>query len=755
VYRRDPTTTTPTLFLSNPRATVPTDVNGLNGDYSDATTQAVVIAGLTDETALYTCSISADPGMTATINGGAGPVTAASVEVAVSDSTIDDGYVTTSAARSGFPTLTADMRVSKAKGTDGLRIYWDPRAEIVLPVGADGSVSNWNDAWSTLQIDRQDGFSDVDNWLWSAEFVNCVGTQVKNRVDVSALATLGVAGTDINNSIPGGLGWNGATSQAYDGASRWVATGVQVGGPVNHSKVITCDDYGAWTARDVGVSAIWRHIVHSAGAFVLVDEDFGHRVRRSTDGGLTWAAGGAFSSAGQVTGMFANRTTIIVATYSGPASQRSVNGGQSWTSVSLPGGGMVLYACSDTEWLGRDTNGFSWRSTDNGVTWVQITSQVLATVFNAVRFKGRTFMSFWTDTNKIGVIEGSSAIQLVTMPVTNVRQAGFLVVEDVLYLQGATGWAYTTDGLSWRSSAMGITIAGLAFIGYSVRGAFLPLYLGSTGTFIKRPLLATSDTDADVILTAEQAGKTKVRRVLPVQKSSVQQPVFAFGASPGQINLRATSDGYVMDFGPATCTAIIGRDGVDDASNWTVTWTAVGMTPSSGTGVTATFTAMTPGLASTLLVYRATRAGYRDVGGGVPIVQLRDGQSSGFRQGASFLVVDDQSNTYLGLRFTPDGWAQIKRGSGGSWVNYVPWSGAPGTPGIGAGTWLKVIANSGAPALLSGTLYAWLGLSSTREYIFQNTASGTHEWRASFLFSNSASGTDPLAASGGLMLIVP
>ena len=47
---------------------------------------------------------------------------------------------------------------------------------------------------------------------------------------------------------------------------------------------------------------------------------------------------------------------------------------------------------------------------------------------------------------------------------------------------------------------------------------------------------------------------------------------------------------FLKELDPDVVVAQINRNGVDDTSNWTITWTTTNLTPASGTGATVTLT---------------------------------------------------------------------------------------------------------------------------------------------------------------------
>jgi hypothetical protein len=123
------------IVLSNSSATVPASNTGVVSSFANAQTTVSIYQGSTDVSANWTIT-KTDTNLTSTLTGRS---------VAVSSMTADSGYVTFTATRTGFPTLTATFNVSKAKqgvtGTNGTNGADGPRGSLA-GYGARYGMSN-------------------------------------------------------------------------------------------------------------------------------------------------------------------------------------------------------------------------------------------------------------------------------------------------------------------------------------------------------------------------------------------------------------------------------------------------------------------------------------------------------------------------------------------------------------------------------------------------------------------------------------
>lgn len=768
VYRQDSTTTDPRIYLSNPFEMIATDANGENGDYSSASTYVEVYRGLTNDTADWDFSITPDSGVTATINGGAGPVHGnASVLVAVSNMTIPDGAVLITATSSDYADLTASFVLSKNEGGSGYRVYWDPRQEIVLPLGVGGEVSSYDDAYSSLIIETDTGTDDSGNWTFSKEDINVVSTLTANLVQITGVLELGTVGTvtftDISATLPSGWARGQKILRTTDG---WVALGYH--GSVTYSKVQTSADFGAWNTVDVGSSAYWSDgaagngIVLAVAMSSISTDD----VVRSDDDGQTWTLQSRGTTNQAYAVAFLGDRFVISEFGTGA---RSTVDGISYNSITLPASNCRLWGWTQ-RWLAESTSGAWYYSANNGGAWTACTGlPAVLTSYGAVVYAGRaiilpntgvsTSRFYYTDVNENG---GNAWTTGSLAQATN--GVGFLgIVRGVLYLIGSDGKVqFTTDGKSWRYSGETVTTAlnGTACYGMNSLDMdidFLPgLDNNGTTIYYTIPLDATSETEGFVLVTASKPGEDDITRALPVRRGAVQQGGRTFRAVPFSLALPSTSDGVVTDYSAATVTAYAELNGGDETALWTWSWTATNMTPSSGSTNVATFTAMNSATGTGSVTFTASRAGYGSVSGTVGIVKLKGLEGSGPRIGAGYTVTE-AVNTFIGIRFNTDGSVDVKRGSGGSYTRYTQWTGAV-VANVGNSYWLYVEPIGGATdqhALSAGTTDTWLALSTARSFEMSDATSGTHTFAANVHIGTSSGGANAVTGTFSMTLLVP
>lgn len=141
IYRGDGGSDALNLVVSNESHTVPTAADGTGGSYSGASTAVLMYQGISDVTALWTFAIVAS-GCTATINGGAGPVSGTgTITVAVSAMSADAATVTINATRSGYPAQSKVFSLAKSKaGNEGVGIQCVATAQ-AFAIDQAGSVT--------------------------------------------------------------------------------------------------------------------------------------------------------------------------------------------------------------------------------------------------------------------------------------------------------------------------------------------------------------------------------------------------------------------------------------------------------------------------------------------------------------------------------------------------------------------------------------------------------------------------------------
>lgn len=764
VFRADPTVTDPVLYLSNATHAVPTDAAGDNGDYSGASTEVQVFEGIVDTTDDWSFAITPDAGVTATINGGAGPVTGtASVTVAVSDMTIPDGAVLITASKTGESDLTASFLVTKSESTGAYTAYWDPRSEIVLPVDAAGNVASYADAYSTLRI-RKGTADDSANWTFAKADTNVTSTiNASGRVDVTALLALGELGTTSDTAqTPWPSGWSYASQLIY-GGGVWLQIGYGSTSKVRRST----DDMATWQEVDTGLTAGDLRIGgYVGGVFVLTGGSglYIDRFIRSADGGLTWVDD---TLPGSVQAYTLSRVGDELIIGGSTKAGYRTDDGDTWTSYTAPGNG-CKFAGVGQAWASVDLSGVLRGSADGGSSWTTIdlaavTGRTGLAAMYVRAFRGRLVAALYktagADPSMVVTSTNGVTWAACALPATYIQPDFLDAVSGVLYMvDGAGETFYTADGLAWGSSGDNVTSDisppnawdNYVHIHDAWPGDFLPSLNLTTRNLVRVPLLATSDTEGAVTVTASKAGEFDIVRTLIVRKATAGQDIYTSYAAPAMLLLPATSDGVVTSYANATITAYINRNGIDDTVNWSWSYTTTNLTPSSGSSNSVTVTAMGNSPNTGSISFRASKAGQQDITGTLVVNKVLGGEASGPKIGAAFNAIS-VSHTEIGLRFKGDGRFQVRKGSGGSWVDAGTWA-VPVTSG-NSSYWLRVEASG--HALASGTTGTWLAMTSDRDYVLSDASSGTHTTSLQVMFATDNAGSNALLGFGSLQLIVP
>lgn len=760
IYRQDPTETTPFLFLSNPKHQVPTDESGEFGDYSGAFTYAAVFEGITDTTDDWDFAIAPDAGVTATINGGAGPVSnPATVTVAVTAMTPDTGIVQITASQSGETDLTADFLVDKNQATgSGYQFYFTPREEIVLEVNEAGEVTSYENAWSELKIIKGGTLDDTANWSLSKEDVNVTSTLTGALVEVTEFLGLGEVGTAYYAATLdyAAAGWRDLFGVYYaDGV--WIAVGRVPLTPAPWNYIFRSTDFVNWTMIDVGAAGNWMYAAFDQGAWVLVrgsDATNGNLARRSTDGGLTWS-GVTLSTPGttQLNGISAGGGKLITWPLSATTASQSTDGGATWSNLTIPSGGLSLLRYGAGYWLLLANSGVVHISTNGGSSWTDDNTNWPTDPFRAIEYKGRLVVTLAGGGNKAVYRDAGGAWVTVTLPLSMSSSGHLVIVSDVLYMINSNSgpMLYSTDGKTWLQGGTPATNRPV-LSDRSIPVTFLPQFELAGARVQVVPLLATSSTEGAVIVTATKPGALDIEATLPVRKGTAQKVAYAFSARPATISLPATADGVVTDYTNASFQFYAQKDGVDDTANWTWSWTATNLTPASGSGSTATFTAMSSSQDFGYVTVTFTKPGEVQHQEVLVVYKTKGSDRAGPVPDVVYRAVS-VNTTYIALRFAANGKVQIKRTSGGSFTDYTGWAGFIGTQPITY--YLKFVPDPTDHALTSGTANTWLALSSDRDFVLSDAASGTHRIRFDVYIAEDNTGTNAVWGQGELRLEVP
>jgi hypothetical protein len=760
VFRQDPTTLEPFLYLSNPSHPVQTDVNGENGNYADAFTYAAVFEGITDTTADWTFSQTPDAGVTSTINGGAGPVAnPATVTVAVSDMTVPTGIVLVKATQVGEADLTADFVLNKQEASaTGYTAFFTPRQEILLPITDAGVVSTYENAWSDLKIVKNGAIDDTANWTLTKEDVNVTSTLVGAKVTVTQFVGLGEMDTPYYAATLDyvAAGWRDIFQVRYaDGV--WIAVGrIKTSGTTAYSYVFRSTDFTNWTMVNVGAAGHWTLLNHSNGAWVIArasDVTTANLARRSTDGGLTWSPVTLTTTAStQLNDLVAGNNRIFALPLSATGASQSTDGGATWSALTIPAGGYNMWYGAGI-WLCRTSSGVHHISTNNGGSWTNDDANWPIDANTAIEFKGRLVVALLGTNSTARYRDVGGAWVNVALP-TAMISPHLVIVKDVLYmLEGAaTKLCYSTDGKTWvqgdASSANRPVLSNA-----SIPVDFLPLFELAGSKVQAVPLLATSDTDGAVIVTAVKSGALDIEVTLPVLKGTAPRDAYAFQAQPAYMVLPATSDGVVTSFAGGVMNFFAQKNGTNDTANWSWSWTTLNLTPASGTGPTVTLTDMSQSQDTGYITVTFSKPGQAVRTETLVVQKIRGNLPAGPIVGGAFSAVTT-TTTHIALRFNKDGRVQQQVTSGGVWTDLTGWAGRVHAT-ANQGYWLKVILDAGTHALTSGTPNTFLAMTSDRDFVMSDASPAPHECKFKVVIATDSSGANPVIGFGSMTILPP
>jgi hypothetical protein len=458
VYRDDPTIVGPRMYLSNPAASVPTDEAGSYGDYSDAVTLAVLYDTGADITAApaWTWSIAADAGVTATINEGSGPVSeAATITVAVSDMTIDDGVVLVSAT-DGVVTKTKPFRVTKRKATaGGFQLYFEPRSELVLPLRADGTVASLAEAWTNARVKMASGLDVTALWSYSKEDIGVTSELVGNRVQITGFLPLGTLGDVVSSPINAPDDWQRAASATWC-EIVWVVFGYHASAEYSH--VLRSATFETFSQVDMGTDGHWTRGAYGAGQLMAIETGVigTDRVMRSSDKGITWVLKHLSQSGEWAHVHFGD--AFLFARADAASGSRTFNG-EDFEDLTLPDSGCAPSYSAGT-WAAVTPAGDLHVSADSGDTWSAAKNADMGlppgmVVSRAVGFIGAIVAALDGPTNLvIASIDGGATWFKLALPGEYSNPRMLQIIKGVLYLVSADLAVYcTADGLHWFASS--------------------------------------------------------------------------------------------------------------------------------------------------------------------------------------------------------------------------------------------------------------------------------------------------------------
>lgn len=711
VYRGDVSGNLVQVFLDNQNVTVPTDAAGGAGVYTYATTNVLTYVGVTDDTANQTYTITPDAGITATINGTAGPVSGTgAVQVAVSDMTVDSGRVLITSTK-GAQVVSKPFNVVKSKaGNAGYALTLAPLTEITLPVDSSGNVTSYLSAWTNYKIFKGT-VDDTAGWTVSTANANVTTEVTGNKIQITGLGD----GRSISWSalVSPGLpaGWGSVSHMVY-GNGKWVLFGTGLYGGTPTDKVRVTADFV--TMQEVSIpSGQWGGYqagAYGAGKFLAVQPSAVTATYIiSSDGGATWQTQSLPVAAQYVRAVWV-AGKFIVCPYGGSSAYSSSTGlTGSWTPIVIPAaiGGSYYFCEANGVLLLCDYINGLYRSTDGGDTWSgNLFSNIGVPagnyIWSALNSINGRFVAIFQDSTSITKVssDGASWVSATTpAPLSKYRAA--LAVGSLLYVFPETGQTpptatpfITSDGADWSlGSSPSLVGSGANYatpvFGQPMPDGILPWVRGADGAYLKGTVANLFGANGgSVKLTAVKAGEADLVRTLLVRKEGFGSSSYTISATPSSLLLPANPSGAITSFAAAVVTAKLMKNGQDVTAGWSWAYsTTAGMAPASGASNVATLTGMPSGLDVGSIDFVASKAGAANIKISVPVSKSKLPDLYAYAASPGYVLVpstkDGVVTSYTGVQTQ----AHIDKNGTDDTSNWaITWTATAGmTPASGAG----------------------------------------------------------------------
>ena len=756
IYRYDPTVTEPFLYLSNPVVAVSTDEAGNYGDYSRAFTAAAVLDTGADVTSTWTLAIEPDAGLTSTINGASGPITGtASIEVAVSDSTLPDGVVLIRASKSGETDITAPFRIVKrpAQGVERL-LYFAPRTDIVLPTDSAGNPTSFTNAWTKALVRLKSGLDATDQYTFSKVDEGVVSELTGNTIRITAWVPLGLFGTTVSVTPGvGSTGWERPAPLLIRGPDAWIQPGLNTNIYAPFSVARRSVDYETWVDVALGVTEHWSLGAATDGNIVLGNNSNSNQVLRSTDGGLTYSpvtlpVTNAFQH------MRGQAGTFLFLPNGHTTGLRSTDGGASFSAITVPSGPFDLWGVGIGHWLFKNSSSGYSISLDNGTSWSATSPP--AAIKSAIGFLGLIVAAYSGASSQVAYSEDNGATWANAPLPYSCTDGRLLNIRGVLYLYGSAKVQWSLDGRRWQGSGATVTSSDLWLVSADELDIdVLPLLNNLSGIWAKMPMTATSAQEGAVHVTAHKDGEDDLEATLPVQLGAIVPPVRISNINPGLGVVLAGADGVATNMSQAQFAVTVVESSLTVTTDYTWAWSTTHMTPSTGSGATAALTDMDAAQDRGSIQFTGTAPGKDTVTLSAEIIKIKGETNSGLNIGAGYRV-SSVTNTHVGFQLTDTGAVERREGSSGSWLRVGRWNDPEGA-GVGTGIYVRfrLKGSVDGSSTLGGTFDAWLQLTSTRGISLADVTTGDHQAEVIVDLADNATGIGALNSLVTLVLTVP
>lgn len=138
---------------------------------------------------------------------------------------------------------------------------------------------------------------------------------------------------------------------------------------VNDNQLRTSPDGQTWTARTLPANTQWSSGGYGGGRHIVIA---GTVTAKSDDGGVTWTAGGSLpvGYAGRIA--YGNGVWIVLNSTLSNAVAYSLDGGDSWTALVIPGPAATLITAHFQQgvFLMADSLGQRMQTSTDGINWV-------------------------------------------------------------------------------------------------------------------------------------------------------------------------------------------------------------------------------------------------------------------------------------------------------------------------------------------------------------------------------------------------
>ena len=279
------------------------------------------------------------------------------------------------------------------------------------------------------------------------------------------------------------------TSVSITGSTKDVrclaSTGTNIfAGTYGDGMFLSTNNGNSWTAVNTGLSSGINTIAIS-GTNIFAGAADGY-VYKSTNNGSSWTAG-AYVGGGQIFTLLISGTNIFAGTNGGGVFL-STDNGSTWTATgNLPGNIVNELALSGTNIIAATCHGI-WKSTNNGGTWIDISSPAISTLagFTLTVNGSNIFAGMYAVGEYLSTDNGVTWAHAITgLTTTDVRRS--TKNGNNIYAGTFGGGVFVTgnNGSSWADVSTGMTntfVRSLAVIGTN-------LFAGTTsGGVFTRPL---------------------------------------------------------------------------------------------------------------------------------------------------------------------------------------------------------------------------------------------------------------------------